>query len=339
MKIRTLCAALALVALLPGLAFAQVETDPTTNVRQITSTSATQDVILGPLTSRGTATIQLYGTWVGTYPIQGSLSRDCTTGGTYFTIPGTSSLTSNGGTQVTVAGIRCIKIPASGWVSGTTNVIIQASGTGGGGPASLDSSGLATELTLTSVRDSLNTLLTQLGTDVTEDQPETVGGTGPMVMNVRRDAAAASCGTSGDNCTFNTDALGLLWTRFLDPCSAVAKTPYVINISTATTTELTPSLAGSGNYYYICSIDIGPVAGAQTFALVDDDSDGCGSVTSGMAGGTTAATGWSINSGGGLTIGSGLGTIAKTNGTNRVVCAVTGQAVQTSGVMMAVAAP
>lgn len=124
-----------------------------------------------------------------------------------------------------------------------------------------------------------------------------------------------------------------------DPCTTGTKQFIPINISTATTTELTPSLAGASTHYYVCSINIGPAAGAQNFALVDDDSDGCGSVTSGLAGGTTAASGWNIGANGGLMLGGGGNAIARTNGTNRVICAVTSAAVQTSGVMVVVAAP
>lgn len=124
-----------------------------------------------------------------------------------------------------------------------------------------------------------------------------------------------------------------------DPCDGAAKTVIPINISTATTTELTPSLAGANNYYYVCSINIGPVQAAQNIAIVDDDSDGCGSLTAGMAGGTTAGSGWNIAANGGLVLGNGTGTVMKTNGTNRVVCAITSAATQTPGVMTVVAAP
>ena len=160
-----------------------------------------------------------------------------------------------------------------------------------------------------------------------------------MAGSVRRDTAASSAGTSGDNATINTDANGLLWTRTVDPCTALAKTYIPINILTATTTELTASLAGASNHYYVCSINLGPVAGAQNAALVDDDTDNCASVTSGLAGGTTAGTGWNIAANGGLVIGNGQSSIARTNGTNRVLCLVTSAAVQTSGVMTVVAAP
>lgn len=178
-----------------------------------------------------------------------------------------------------------------------------------------------------------------LAADVTEDSPETPNVGGPMVLGVRRDTAASSAGASGDNATFNTDELGLLWTRTIDPCGARAKTYIPINISTATTTEITPSLAGASNHYYVCSINIGPTAGAQNIALVDDDTDNCASVTSGVAGGTTAGSGWNAAANGGIAFGNGLGAIARTNGTNRVLCLVTSAATQTSGVITVVAAP
>lgn len=145
--------------------------------------------------------------------------------------------------------------------------------------------------------------------------------------------------TDGRNASLLVDVNAALFTRQIDPCSAGTPAPYVVNINTAATTEITPSLAGSGNHYYICAINLGPTAGAQNAALTDDDSDGCGSVSSGLAGGTTAATGWNFPANGGLTWGNGTGWIARTNGTNRVLCIVTSAAVQISGVIKAVAAP
>lgn len=48
------------------------------------------------------------------------------------------------------------------------------------------------------------------GTGV-EDAGETAGGTLHMMGSVRRDTAASSAGTTGDNATINTDASGRLW--------------------------------------------------------------------------------------------------------------------------------
>lgn len=179
--------------------------------------------------------------------------------------------------------------------------------------------------------------LTGMGVYV-EDAGETAGGNLAMAGSVRRDTAASSAGTTGDNATINTDASGLLWTRTIDPCSSGAKTFLPINISTATTTEITPSLAGASTNYYVCSLVL-VTAAANNVALVDDDSDGCGSVTSGMAGGTSAASGFNLAANSGMTFGNGTGAVFKTNGTNRVVCLVTSAATQLSGTMTVVAAP
>lgn len=171
-----------------------------------------------------------------------------------------------------------------------------------------------------------------------EDAAETAGGQLLMAGLVRRDVAASSAGTTGDNATFNADALGLLWARHLDPCSGVAKTHIAINVSTATTTELTPSLAGASTNYYVCSLNL-VTAAANNVALTDDDTDNCASVTSGLAGGTTAASGWNFAANGGLTIGNGDSAVFKTAGANRVLCLVTSAATQLSGSITVVAAP
>jgi hypothetical protein len=55
-------------------------------------------------------------------------------------------------------------------------------------------------------------ILTMPGTGV-EDAAETAGGVLLMAGSVRRDTAASSAGTTGDNATINTDAVGALWTR------------------------------------------------------------------------------------------------------------------------------
>lgn len=107
--------------------------------------------------------------------------------------------------------------------------------------------------------------LTGLGVYV-EDAGETAGGNLVMVGGVRRDVAASSAGTSGDNATLNTDTLGLLWTRSLDPCDGVAKTYLPIDIVTATTTEITAALAGASTHYYVCSVNL-VTAGANNVAL------------------------------------------------------------------------
>lgn len=173
---------------------------------------------------------------------------------------------------------------------------------------------------------------------VLEDAAESSGVAGSVQLGVRRNAAASSSGADGDYSTFNVDALGLTWSRHLDPCSGVAKTYLPVNIASATTTEITPSLAGASTHYYVCAINL-VASAADNVALVDDDTDNCGSVTSGLAGGTSAGSGWNLGANGGLAQGNGDSSIMKTNGTNRVLCLVTSSAAQLSGTIVVAAAP
>jgi hypothetical protein len=134
---------------------------------------------------------------------------------------------------------------------------------------------------------------------------------------------------------------GSTWDRVQttrDPCDGSAKTVIPVDIVTATTTELTASLAGASTHYYICSVAL-VTAGANNVAIVDDDTDNCASVTSGVMGGFgSAAEGFNLAANGGLTLGNGSGTVAKTNGANRVLCIMTSAAVQLSGAITVVAA-
>lgn len=65
------------------------------------------------------------------------------------------------------------------------------------------------------------TNLSQLGTVAfpIEDAAETAAGTGIYAMSVRRDTAASSAGTTGDNATINTDAVGALWANIATPAT------------------------------------------------------------------------------------------------------------------------
>lgn len=123
-----------------------------------------------------------------------------------------------------------------------------------------------------------------------------------------------------------------------DPCSYLPKTVLPINVSSATTTEVTSSLAGSLTNYYVCSVNL-ITAAANNVAFVDDDNDNCPSLNNGMNGGTTAASGWNFSANGGIVLGGGNATVLKTNGTNRVICLVTSAATQLSGNITVVQAP
>lgn len=183
--------------------------------------------------------------------------------------------------------------------------------------------------------DASGTAIT-LSADQTEDVAEAGADKGPVMLGVRRDAAATSAGTSGDFATVNLDALGQLWTRQLDPCSGVAKTYYAVDIVTATTVEIANAVASQ--FFYICSINL-VSAGANNVVIAEDDTDGCGSISAGVTGGVTAAEGWNFAANGGIAMGNGQGAVAKTTTAQRYLCILTSAAVQLSGSISYVSAP
>lgn len=101
-----------------------------------------------------------------------------------------------------------------------------------------------------------------------------------------------------------------------------------INVSTATTTLLVTGV--SGRHVRISALNL-VTAGANNVALISGTGATCGTGTTGMNGGTTAASGWNFPDNGGIAQGSGIGTINRTNATGDSVCIVTSAATQLSG--------
>lgn len=123
---------------------------------------------------------------------------------------------------------------------------------------------------------------------------------------------------------------------YVDPCQREAKTYYVVDIVTATTTEIANQVASE--FFYVCSVDLHTNA-ANNVAIVEDDTDACASPTAGLNGGVTAAEGYNFAANGGRTLGNGLGTVMKTATANRYFCIITSAATQLSGVITYVSAP
>jgi hypothetical protein len=101
-----------------------------------------------------------------------------------------------------------------------------------------------------------------------------------------------------------------------------------VNVSTATTTALITGV--SGRHVRICGMSL-VTAAANNVALISGTGATCGTGTTGMNGGTTAASGWNFAANGGLTQGNGLGTVNQTNATGDSVCIITSAATQLSG--------
>lgn len=195
---------------------------------------------------------------------------------------------------------------------------------------------------LTATSTSLNVNLTN-NTIGVEDVAESAGGNLAMIGAVVRAATstvpAGSSATASDNATVNVDVAGLLWTRTVDPCSGSAKSFYSFDITSATTTEITPSLGGSSNFWYICALNI-VTSAANNVNLVDDNSDNCASVTASLIStGLAAGDGWNFGANGGLTIGNGMGSVMKSVTSNSVLCLVTSASAELHGTFAVVAAP
>ncbi len=283
-----------------------------------------------------------------TQPISGSLTNISGT----ISLPTGASTLSEQQTQTTALQlIDNLPLAQASTTSGQSGVLDQGAvttsaptyTTGQTDPLSLQTDGsLRTAVTNTvTVSDgagAMNVIVDSITEQAigVEDAGETAGGNLKMAGTVRRDTAASSAGATGDNATLNTDVSGLLWARDADPCSGTGKTPAVVNISTATTTQLVA--ASASNKVYVCSLNL-VTAAANNVALVEDDTAACASPTAGMAGGTTAATGWNFAANGGIAFGNGASSLFVTAAINRYVCLISSAATQLSGSIMYVLAP
>jgi hypothetical protein len=114
---------------------------------------------------------------------------------------------------------------------------------------------------------------------------------------------------------------------YLDPCKRGAKTRFTINL-TASGQIITGT---SSKKTYICDFDL-VTATAQNIALVEGTGTTCATGTAGMAGGTTAGTGWNFAANGGLTKGNGDAAVFSADSANADnVCLLLSGTGQTSG--------
>lgn len=119
------------------------------------------------------------------------------------------------------------------------------------------------------------TTLSQLGGIAVpvEDAAETAGGTGVYAMGVRRDTAASSAGTSGDNTMASYDSLGRLWSRTGDPCSDHARLSTAA-ISTTTNGNVEVVALNGSDLIYVCGVSIVETA-AQSVQLIYGTGTAC----------------------------------------------------------------
>jgi hypothetical protein len=124
-------------------------------------------------------------------------------------------------------------------------------------------------------------------------------------------------------------ARGLI-VRQVGACTNELKTFFPVDIVTATTVLVATGVGGQ--HVYICSLAL-VTALANNVAIVAGTGATCGTSTAGMLGGATAAEGLNLAANGGITLGSGSGSVARTESTGDSVCIITSAATQLSGVI------
>ena len=143
--------------------------------------------------------------------------------------------------------------------------------------------------------------------------------------------ASGICNANGQNTMANSAPVALASNQSVgDPCTFQAKKSKVINL-----TASGQIIAASGTAkVYICAIHL-VTATAQNIALVEGTVTVCGTNTFGLAGGTTAATGWNFAANSGIALGNGSSTVispdADTNAAGAAVCLLLSSTGQTSG--------
>ena len=112
---------------------------------------------------------------------------------------------------------------------------------------------------------------------------------------------------------------------------AACDSDVVINLASTTATKLISGV--SGRKVHICSIDIGPIGGANNVALIEGTktTNECDTSAAGLFGGTTTGSGWNIAANSGVAYGGGIGDIAASGATGKDICIVASANTQVSG--------
>jgi hypothetical protein len=211
---------------------------------------------------------------------------------------------------VTNAGTFAVQIPANSSVN-----VAQVAGTTTDTNSGTKSAGTLRVVLATDQPALTNKLLVT---------PDSVALPANQSVNLNQVAGAA---TSATNPLYirETDGTNPV---ILDPCRTQANIFKPIS-QTASAQLVTGT---SAKKIYICSINL-VTAAANNVAMVEGTGTVCATGIAGMAGGTTAATGWNFSANGGLTQGNGMGSIMAeaTNADN--LCLLQSAAVQLSGVI------
>lgn len=122
-----------------------------------------------------------------------------------------------------------------------------------------------------------------------------------------------------------------------DPCTpGSGYTKAFTTISTAVSAQIVTG--ATGQFLYVCAVNIGPMGTATNVAVVSGTGTTCATNIAGLFGGTTAANGWNFAANGGITYGNGGATLAK-GITGGNICVIISAANQIQGAFTTVLAP
>lgn len=158
--------------------------------------------------------------------------------------------------------------------------------------------------------------------------------TGPISGVVRNDTADSLVNTTNEITALGVDGNGLLWSRFLDPCSGINKTTTPISITADTV--IVSALAS--NKTYICAFSV-VAAAAEIISITQGDTSTCGTNEVALLGSTTDANGMSLAANGGVVIGNGMSTVIAGTVTNDDICLNVSGSNRVSGFVTWVQAP
>ena len=278
----------------------------------------------------GVVAFQLTGTWSATVTFESTLNTTYVSASVRTSTSQTavSSATTNGIYVMTVSGYATVRARVSAYTSGTVTVTIlgtmaAADALGSNNVAQLGGASINTG----SGTIDTGTIRTTIATDdpVNDAAVEVSASIGTTAAAVPASAVQVG-GTDGTNLTV----------PYIDPCQREARTTYVVDIVTATTTEIANQVASE--FFWLCSVHLF-TAGINNVAIVEDDTNDCASPTAGLNGGVTAAEGYNFIANQGIVVGTGEFYIMRTATANRYLCIITSAAVQLSGTITLVSAP
>ncbi len=208
--------ALSLLTVYPAFAIEQVSGEVPMQTAAVAVGNGTPLSVLG----YNTASVELSIETTATVTWEGS------NGTSWYAIPCTNktsaasanTATASGAYVCDVAGLKTFRARISAWTSGAvsargqaTTAKLSGSSSTSGGAGDASAANQTTQITAEqAIQAAVETLDNAIGV---EDAAETAGGGLAMAGSVRRDTAASSAGTTGDNATLNTDATGRLWTN------------------------------------------------------------------------------------------------------------------------------